>query len=72
VIGAFLAAGLDPLDAAATGLFYGGRAADIAAYGSSLGPRDVTEHLRYAFEDPGPNRSRLRLPFVTFDQDARR
>ena len=45
VIGALLAAGLAPREAAATGLFYSGRAADIAARGRALSPRDVTDHL---------------------------
>ena len=71
VIGAMLAAGLSPRDAAAVGLFYSGRAGDIAAKGRSLSPRDVTDHLAAAFADPGPNESPLGLPFITFDQPAR-
>lgn len=72
VIGALLAAGLAPREAAATGLFYSGRAADIAARGRALSPRDVTDHLAAAFADPGPAESELGLPFITFDQPPRR
>ena len=72
VIGAMLAAGLWPRDAAAVGLFYSGRAADIADMGRALSPRDVTAHLAAAFGDAGPAWSSLDLPFVTFDQPARR
>lgn len=72
VIGALLAAGLEPREAAAAGLFLSSRAAEIAARGRSLGPDDVTAHLHAAFADPGPSESPLELPFVTFDQPARR
>jgi NAD(P)H-hydrate epimerase len=71
VIGAMLAAGLAPREAAATGLFFSGRAADLAAKGRALSPRDVTESLAAAFADPGPAESSLGLPFVTFDQPER-
>jgi NAD(P)H-hydrate epimerase len=71
VIGAMLAAGLTPREAAAVGLFYSGRAGDIAAKGRALSPRDVTDHLAAAFADPGPAESPLGLPFITFDQPAR-
>lgn len=71
VCAAMLAAGLTPRDAAAVGLFYSGRAGDIAAKGRALSPRDVTDHLAAAFADPGPAESSLGLPFVTFDQPAR-
>lgn len=71
VIGAMLACGLSPRDAAATGLFYSGRAADIANKGRALSPRDVTDHLAAAFADPGPSQSSLDLPFITFDQPER-
>ncbi|HET9439412.1 MAG TPA: NAD(P)H-hydrate dehydratase [Longimicrobiales bacterium] len=72
VIGALLAAGLAPRDAAAVGLFYSGRAADLAARGRALSPRDVTDHLAAAFADAGPAESPLGLPFITFDQPERR
>jgi ADP-dependent NAD(P)H-hydrate dehydratase / NAD(P)H-hydrate epimerase len=71
VVGAMLAAGLAPRDAAAVGLFYSGRAGDIAGKGRALSPRDVTDHLATAFADPGPAESPLGLPFITFDQPAR-
>lgn len=71
-IGAMLAAGAEPRTAAALGLFYSARAADLAARGRSLGPRDVSEHLSSAFADPGPDTPPLGLPFVTFDQPPRR
>jgi hydroxyethylthiazole kinase-like uncharacterized protein yjeF len=72
VIGALLAAGLPPREAGALGLFYSGRAADVADKGRALSPRDVTDHLAIAFADPGPSASPLDLPFITFDQPERR
>lgn len=57
--------------AAGLGLFYSGRAADLAALGRSLGPRDVSGYLSLAFADPGPAASPLGLPFITFDQSPR-
>jgi NAD(P)H-hydrate epimerase len=71
IIGAFLAAGVPARDAAALGLFYGSRAADLAGRGRSLSPRDVADALPRAFERAGAAHSSLRLPFVTFDQPAR-
>ncbi|HEX6066533.1 MAG TPA: NAD(P)H-hydrate dehydratase, partial [Longimicrobiales bacterium] len=71
VIGAMMAAGLAPREAAATGLFFSGRAADLAARGRALSPRDVTERLGDAFAQAGPEQSPLELPFVTFDQPER-
>lgn len=71
VIGALLAAGHDPSEAARLGLQLSGRAADIAALGRSLSPRDVSRSLALAIADPGPVASPLDLPFVTFDQPAR-
>jgi ADP-dependent NAD(P)H-hydrate dehydratase / NAD(P)H-hydrate epimerase len=70
-IGALLAAGYDAGDAAAVGLFLSARAADLAALGQSLTPRDVTQHLPLAMAAPGPVESDLDLPFVTFDQPPR-
>ncbi|MGQ0560958.1 MAG: NAD(P)H-hydrate dehydratase [Gemmatimonadota bacterium] len=72
LIGALLAAGLDPRSAAALGLYYGGRAADLAALGRALTPQDVNQHIARAFADPGPHASSLNYPFITFDQPARR
>jgi NAD(P)H-hydrate epimerase len=71
VIGAMLAAGLAPRAAAAVGLFYGGRAGDIAGLGRSLTPTDVTDHMAKAFAHPGPPSSPLGFPFITFDQPPR-
>ena len=71
-IGALLAGGSEPALAAALGLYLSGRAADLAGLGRSLTPSDVSEHLVHAMADPGPETSSLDLPFVTFDQPARR
>lgn len=72
VIGALLAAGLAPRDAAAAGLFVSGRAAELAAKGRALSPADATEALERALRAPGPPAPPLTLPFITFDQPARR
>lgn len=71
VIGAFMAAGSDPADAAALGLFYGSRAADLCALGRALSPGDVAEMLPSAFANPGLREPPAGLPFVTFDQPPR-
>lgn len=63
--------GMSAREAAALGLLYTGRAADLAGRGRSLGPRDVSDWLDRAFADPGPTANPLGLPFVTFDQPAR-
>ena len=70
VAGGFMAAGSDPATAAALGLYYGGRAAQLARLGRALSPRDVTASLAQAFARPGGVESALRLPMVTFDQHA--
>ncbi|MGH7502555.1 MAG: NAD(P)H-hydrate dehydratase, partial [Longimicrobiales bacterium] len=70
-IGAFMAAGLNAREAAAVALYYGGRAADLAALGRSLSPRDVSMHLRAAFDRPGARRQPFGLPCITFDQPPR-
>jgi NAD(P)H-hydrate epimerase len=71
VIGAFLAAGSSARDAAALGLFYAGRAADLARRGRSLAPDDVSAFLPNAFRSPGARHNPLQLPFVLFAQPAR-
>jgi hydroxyethylthiazole kinase-like uncharacterized protein yjeF len=71
ITAAFLAAGAEPADAAGLGLFFGGRASELAGLGRSLTPRDVAAALPRAFRDPGPTDSGLDLPFVLFDQPAR-
>jgi NAD(P)H-hydrate epimerase len=70
-IGAFLAAGVAARDAAALGVFYSGRAADLAGRGASLSPQDITAELPRAFASPGARTSSLGLPFILFDQPAR-
>jgi ADP-dependent NAD(P)H-hydrate dehydratase / NAD(P)H-hydrate epimerase len=67
----FLAAGCDPRTAGGLALFYGSRAAELAGRGRSLTPHDVADAFHRAFQDPGPDRSLLELPFVLFDQPAR-
>ena len=71
VIGALMAAGSDPGDAAALGLFYASRAADLLGMGRSLSPTDVAEALPEAFDEPGRLVPPPGLPFVTFDQPPR-
>ena len=69
VIGAMLAAELSPRDAAAVGLFYAGRAADLADKGRALTPEDVTANLSNAFAGAGS--ANADFAFVVFDQPAR-
>ena len=57
--------------AAGLGLFYGGRAAELADRGRSLTPHDIAATMHRAFAEPGPVRSTLDLPFVLFDQPQR-
>ncbi|HSL71656.1 MAG TPA: NAD(P)H-hydrate dehydratase, partial [Longimicrobiales bacterium] len=71
MIGAMLGAGVPAREAAALALFFGGRAADLARRGRSLGPNDVSDHLFRAFRSPGRHHGSLALPFVTFDQPPR-
>jgi len=71
VIAGMLAAGLDARDAAAIGLFFSGRAADLARLGRSLTPRDVSRRLPRAFRSPGRRTPMLDLPFITFEQPPR-
>ncbi len=70
-IGAMLAAGASAADATGLGLFYAGRAADLAGRGRSLSPRDVSARLADAFARPGAVSPPFGLPFVTFDQPPR-
>lgn len=71
-IAALLAGGAEPIDAAVTGLFLSGRAADIATRGRTLSPRDVSEFLHLAFATPGAAGPVPDLPFITFSQPPRR
>jgi ADP-dependent NAD(P)H-hydrate dehydratase / NAD(P)H-hydrate epimerase len=70
VIGALLAAGASPSDAAGVALYYSGRGADLAGYGRSLTPSVATRWLRRALRQPLALRPHG-LPFITFDQPAR-
>ena len=70
-IGAMLAAGVPAREAAALGLFYAGRAGDLAGRGRSLSPRDVSARLADAFARPGAPSPPFGLPFITFDQPPR-
>jgi NAD(P)H-hydrate epimerase len=72
VIGALLAAGLDPREAAACGLFLSSRAADLAERGRGLSPRDVTDHIVAALQRPGADGPCAGLPFISFDQPPSR
>lgn len=71
-VGALLAGGCSPVDAATLGLFLAGRAADLADRGRALVPADVSASMHAAFDRPGASSSSLGLPFVTFDQPPRR
>jgi ADP-dependent NAD(P)H-hydrate dehydratase / NAD(P)H-hydrate epimerase len=68
---AFMAAGVDPSTAGGLALFFGSRAAELAGRGRSLTPHDVAALFHLAFDDAGPARSPLALPFVLFDQPTR-
>jgi hydroxyethylthiazole kinase-like uncharacterized protein yjeF len=70
-VAALLAAGASAREGAALGLFYAGRAADLAGRGRSLSPRDVSARLHEAYADPGEPEPPFDLPFVTFDQPPR-
>jgi len=70
-IAGMLAAGLRAADAAAVGLFFSSRAADLARLGRALTPRDVSRYLPRAFRSPGRRTPLLDLPFITFEQPPR-
>jgi len=67
-ITALLAAGAPAREAAALGLFYAGRAADLAGRGRSLSPRHVSAALHLAYDAPGAESPPFGFPFITFDQ----
>jgi NAD(P)H-hydrate epimerase len=69
--GAFLAAGCNAPTAAALGLFYGGRAADLAEKGRGLSPLDVARLLPRALRNPGRKHPPFGFSFITFDQPPR-
>jgi ADP-dependent NAD(P)H-hydrate dehydratase / NAD(P)H-hydrate epimerase len=54
VIGAFLALGMEPAEAAGAGLWFAGRAAEIAGRGRGLIPRDVADALPAALLEDAP------------------
>lgn len=66
VIGAFLARGMDPADAAGAGLYFAGRAAEIAGRGRGLIPRDVADALPDALLEDAAE-SALGLPGIVLD-----
>lgn len=72
VIGAFLALGMDPREAAGAGLYYAGRAAEIAGRGRGLIPRDVAEALPAALDEEVGRGSALGLPGIVLDLPAAR
>jgi NAD(P)H-hydrate epimerase len=67
VIGAFLALGMEPPDAAGAALYYAGRAAEIAGRGRGLIPRDVADALPAALEEDAGRGSALNLPGIVLD-----
>ncbi|HEX6369295.1 MAG TPA: NAD(P)H-hydrate dehydratase [Longimicrobium sp.] len=67
VVGAFLARGMEPSDAAGAALWFAGRAAELAGRGRGLLPRDVADALPAALlEVPAPE-SALGLPGIVLD-----
>lgn len=59
VIGAFLARGMAPAEAAGAALYFAGRAAEIAGRGRGLIPRDVADALPAALLEDAPRESPL-------------
>ncbi len=68
--GAFLARGVDAVEAGALALHFTGRSAAITGRGESLTPSDIADNLNAAFTDPAAHFSDLGLPFVLLDMDA--
>lgn len=67
VIGAFLARGMEPRDAAAAGLWFAGRAAELAGRGRGLIPTDVAAALPAALLEAPARESALGLPGIVLD-----
>ncbi|HEX2080945.1 MAG TPA: NAD(P)H-hydrate dehydratase, partial [Longimicrobium sp.] len=67
VVGAFLALGMEPWDAAAAALCFAGRAAELAGRGRGLIPRDVADALPAALLEDAPRESALGLPGIVLD-----
>ena len=72
VAGSLLAQGCDPPVAGGLALHLTGVAAALGREGPGLVPGDVIARLPAAVRRRPDRRSRLRLPFVTFDQEAPR
>ncbi|HET7232891.1 MAG TPA: NAD(P)H-hydrate dehydratase [Longimicrobium sp.] len=70
VTGALLALSREPRTAAGLGLWYCGRAAEIAGRGRGLLPRDVAEHVPTALLEASSTESSLGVPGVTLDLQA--
>ncbi|HEX6750459.1 MAG TPA: NAD(P)H-hydrate dehydratase [Longimicrobium sp.] len=70
VTGAFLALCRDPRVAAGLGLWYCGRAAEIAGRGRGLIPRDVSSAVPQALLEAPSTESELALPALTLDLHA--
>jgi len=70
VTGAFLALCRDPRAAAGLGLWYCGRAAELAGRGRGLLPRDVAGAVPAAILESPPTESTLRIPGMTMDLHA--
>lgn len=67
VIGALLARGMDPAEAAGAGLYFAGRAAELAGRGRGLIPRDVADALPYALLEPASAEGALGMPGIVLD-----
>ena len=67
VVGALLAGGMEPADAAAAGLYFAGRAAEVAGRGRGLIPRDVADELPAALAEDAARESPLALPGILLD-----
>lgn len=67
VVGALLARGMEPADAVGAGLYFAGRAAQIAGRGRGLIPRDVADALPAALLEEVPAESALGLPGIVLD-----
>ena len=72
VVGAFLARGMEPWEAAAAALWFAGRAADLAGRGRGLIPRDVADALPAALLEPPARESALDLPGIVLDLPSAR
>jgi hydroxyethylthiazole kinase-like uncharacterized protein yjeF len=67
IIGAFLARGMEPWDAAGAALWFAGRAAELAGRGRGLIPTDVADALPAGLLEDAPRESALALPGIVLD-----